>query len=74
MVLDLIEVAILGLEVLRQGPLIDGIGVKLLIILGGDKRLHVEPAANINAFECPNLATVPQTRSQLTLEYDQRRT
>jgi hypothetical protein len=52
-VLDLIEVAILGLELLRQGPLIDSIGVELLIILRGDKRLHVEPAANINAVEFP---------------------
>lgn len=73
-VLDLIKVAILGPELLRQGPLIDSIREELLIILGGDKWLHIEPAAYINAVEFPNLATVPWGKERLTLEYDQRRT
>jgi len=66
-VLDLVKVAILGLELLRQGPLVDSIGVELLIILRGDKRLQIEPAANINAVDLQNLATVPwgSTRQRL---------
>jgi hypothetical protein len=58
MVLDLVKIAILYLDVLRQGPLIDSIGEELLIILRGDKRFHVEPSTNINAARFPNLATV----------------
>jgi len=58
-VLDLVKVAILGLELLRQGPFIDSIGVELLVIRRGNERLQIEPAANINAVDLQNLATVP---------------